>query len=86
VDEVFLTVSPLIAGRGSASERLGLVERFEALPGERLGARLLSVRSDGAHLFLRYESKRRHGHATSSIDCQKRWRRKHRRYAPLGRR
>jgi riboflavin biosynthesis pyrimidine reductase len=55
VDELFLTVSPLIAGRGPSAERLGLVEAFEALPGERLGGRLLSVRRDGAHLFLRYE-------------------------------
>jgi len=55
VDELFLTVSPLVAGRGGTLERLGLVEGFAALPAERLGARLLSVRRDGAHLFLRYE-------------------------------
>jgi riboflavin biosynthesis pyrimidine reductase len=54
VDELFLTVSPLIAGRGT-SERLNLVEGFEALPGRRLEGRLLSARRDGAHLFLRYE-------------------------------
>jgi riboflavin biosynthesis pyrimidine reductase len=55
IDELFLTVSPLVAGRGPSNGRLGLVEGFEALPGERRGARLLSVRRDGAHLFLRYE-------------------------------
>ena len=55
VDELFLTVSPLLAGRGAANGRLGLVEGFEALPGARHGGRLLSVRRDGAHLFLRYE-------------------------------
>jgi riboflavin biosynthesis pyrimidine reductase len=55
VDELFLTVSPLIAGRGRSTERLGLVDGFEALPGERLGGRLLSVRRDGDQLFLRYE-------------------------------
>jgi riboflavin biosynthesis pyrimidine reductase len=55
VDELFLTVSPLIAGRGTSSERLGLVEGFEALPSEPLDGRLLSVRRDGNHLFLRYE-------------------------------
>ena len=54
VDELFLTVSPLIAGRGR-SERLGFVEGFEALPSKRLDGRLLSVRRDGGHLFLRYE-------------------------------
>jgi riboflavin biosynthesis pyrimidine reductase len=54
VDELFLTVSPLIAGRDT-SERLGLVEGFEVLPSERLAGRLLSARRDGDHLFLRYE-------------------------------
>jgi riboflavin biosynthesis pyrimidine reductase len=55
VDELFLTVSPLIASRGASTERLGLAEGVEALPSERLGGRLLSVRRDGDHLFLRYE-------------------------------
>jgi riboflavin biosynthesis pyrimidine reductase len=55
VDELFLTVSPLLAGRGASAERLGLVEGFEALPDQRLRGRLLSVRRNGAHLFLRYE-------------------------------
>ena len=55
VDELFLTISPLIAGRNGTAGRLSLVEGFEALPGERLDGRLLSVRRDGAHLFLRYE-------------------------------
>jgi riboflavin biosynthesis pyrimidine reductase len=55
VDELFLTVSPLIAGRGAGNGRQALVEGFEALPGERRGGRLLSVRRAGGHLFLRYE-------------------------------
>lgn len=55
VDELFLTVSPLIAGRARSHERPGLVEAFEALPGQRHAGRLLSVRRDGDHLFLRYE-------------------------------
>jgi riboflavin biosynthesis pyrimidine reductase len=54
VDELFLTVSPLIAGLDT-TERLGLVDGFEALPGERLPGRLLSARRDADHLFLRYE-------------------------------
>jgi riboflavin biosynthesis pyrimidine reductase len=54
VDEVFLTVSPLFAGRSDLGERLGLVEAEELLPDRRDPARLLSVRRDGAHLFLRY--------------------------------
>lgn len=55
VDELFLTVSPRLAGRGPAGDRFGLMEGFEALPAERRDGRLLSVRRDGDHLFLRYE-------------------------------
>lgn len=54
VDELFLTVSPLLAGRSDLGQRLGLVEAEELLPDRRDPARLLSVRRDGAHLFLRY--------------------------------
>ena len=54
VDELFLTVSPLLAGRSDLGQRLGLVEATELLPGRTEPARLLSARRDGAHLFLRY--------------------------------
>ncbi len=54
VDELFLTVSPLLAGRSELGRRLGLVEATELLPDRREPARLLSARRDGAHLFLRY--------------------------------
>jgi riboflavin biosynthesis pyrimidine reductase len=54
VDELYLTVSPLLAGRSDLSQRLGLVEGTELLPDHREQARLLSVRRDRAHLFLRY--------------------------------
>jgi len=53
VDELFLTVSPLLAGRAVAP-RLGLVEGVELLPQTRVAARLRSVRTNGSHLFLRY--------------------------------
>jgi riboflavin biosynthesis pyrimidine reductase len=53
VDELFLTVSPLLAGR-AAGERLGLVEGVELLPQTRTAGRLRSVRTHGSHLFLRY--------------------------------
>jgi riboflavin biosynthesis pyrimidine reductase len=53
VDELFLTVSPVLAGRG-ASTRLGLVEGVELVPQSRVGGRLRSVRTHGSHLFLRY--------------------------------
>ena len=52
VNELFLTVSPLLAGRAT-SPRLGLVEAVEMLPGG-FRARLRSVRRHADHLFLRY--------------------------------
>jgi riboflavin biosynthesis pyrimidine reductase len=55
VDELFLTVSPLLAGRGEARRDLGLVEGWVFLPGTAPLGRLLSVRRDESHLFLRYE-------------------------------
>ena len=53
VDELFLTVSPILAGRAAAA-RLGLVEGVELLPQIRVAGRLRSVRAHGSHLFLRY--------------------------------
>ena len=53
VDELFLTISPLLAGRAVAS-RLGLVEGVELVPQTRVAGRLRSVRTHGSHLFLRY--------------------------------
>jgi riboflavin biosynthesis pyrimidine reductase len=54
VDELFLTVSPLVAGRSEPGRRLGLVEGTELLPERAEPARLLGVRRHGAHVFLRY--------------------------------
>lgn len=54
VDELFLTHSPLVAGRSPQNSRLHLVEGAELLPGLRRHGRLLSVRRHEAHLFLRY--------------------------------
>ena len=53
VDELFLTVSPVLAGR-SGTARLGLVEGVELVPETRVAGRLRSVRTHGSHLFLRY--------------------------------
>jgi riboflavin biosynthesis pyrimidine reductase len=53
VDELFLTVSPVLAGRAGTA-RLGLVEGVELIPETRIAGRLRSVRSHGSHLFLRY--------------------------------
>jgi len=53
IDDLFLTVSPLLAGRGTV-DKLGLVEGADLLPDTKLEARLDSVRVADNHLFLRY--------------------------------
>ena len=54
VDELFLTLSPVLAGRRSGDGRLALVDGLELLPEAGRWARVLSVRLHGAHVFLRY--------------------------------
>jgi riboflavin biosynthesis pyrimidine reductase len=53
VDELFLTVSPLLVGDAGPGSRYRLVESADLLPPVR--SRLLSVRRHEQHLFLRYE-------------------------------
>jgi len=53
-DELFLTISPRLAGRPGGEERLGLVEGVALLPDRPVQGHLLSARRDGDHLFLRY--------------------------------
>lgn len=53
LDELFLTVAPVLAGRAD-TERPGLLAGIELLPGRRDPARLLSVRRSASYLFLRY--------------------------------
>jgi riboflavin biosynthesis pyrimidine reductase len=53
LDETFLTVSPVIAGRKD-DQRLGMVEGVELLPGRGAWTGLSSVRRHGDYLFLRY--------------------------------
>jgi riboflavin biosynthesis pyrimidine reductase len=53
VDELFLTISPLLAGDAGPGSRLRLVEGADLLPPAR--GRPLSVRRHEEHLFLRYE-------------------------------
>ena len=57
LDEAFLTVSPVIAGRDH-ERRLGMVAGIELLPGRGAWSRLMSVRRHADHLFLRYATKR----------------------------
>jgi len=52
VDELFLTVSPLLAGRPPTA--VGLVEGAALLPERSDEARVRSVRLHGSHLFLHY--------------------------------
>jgi riboflavin biosynthesis pyrimidine reductase len=54
VDELFLTVSPVLAGRLGVGSTLGLVEGVGLLPQTRVGGKLVSVRRSESHLFLRY--------------------------------
>jgi riboflavin biosynthesis pyrimidine reductase len=53
VDDLFLTLSPVLGGR-SATPRLSLVHGVELLPGVRVAGDLVSVRRHESHLFLHY--------------------------------
>jgi len=55
LDEAFLTISPVMAGRDEES-RLGMVEGVELLPKRAVWSTLLSARRHGDHLFLRYRT------------------------------
>ena len=54
IDELFLTVSPLLAGRHPEEQRFSLAEGVALLPHHELRGALTSVRLHGEHLFLRY--------------------------------
>ena len=54
VDELFLTLSPVLAGRGQRHRR-GLVEGAELLPFRPRWGTMLSLRRHESHLFLRYD-------------------------------
>jgi riboflavin biosynthesis pyrimidine reductase len=53
LDEVFLTLSPVLAGR-DREKRLGMVEGIELLPENGAWSKLLSARQHRDYLFLRY--------------------------------
>jgi riboflavin biosynthesis pyrimidine reductase len=53
LDEMFLTISPVVAGR-SKEPRLGMVEGVELLPRATVSSRLLSARRADDYLFVRY--------------------------------
>jgi len=57
VDELFLTLSPLLVGNADEGSRVRLVEAVD-LASRDVRGRLLSLRRHGAHVFLRYELNR----------------------------
>ena len=54
IDELFLTVSPVLLGRSLADPRLALVEGTDLVVSGPLRGTLASVRRDVDHLFVRY--------------------------------
>ncbi len=54
VDELFLTISPQIAGRDSGSTELGLVAGHRFAPANPRWGELVSLKRAGSHLFTRY--------------------------------
>ena len=54
LDELFLTLSPSLAGRADGVPRLALVEGLGYTPSEAPWATLLSAKLAGSHLLLRY--------------------------------
>jgi riboflavin biosynthesis pyrimidine reductase len=54
VDELFLTLSPQIAGRKANTTRPGIVQGTEFMPDSAPGFELLSVKQRAEHLYLRY--------------------------------
>ncbi len=54
IDELFLTLSPQLAGRDVGSRRLSLLEGVALWPDNPRWLRLRTVRRAGDHLFLRY--------------------------------
>ena len=56
LDQLFLTLSPLLAGRTDESRRAGFVDGVDLLAdGRRSWLSLLSARRSQSHLFLRYQ-------------------------------
>ena len=61
VDELFLTLSPQIAGRTARTNRPGIVRGVEFVPNSAPWYQLLSLRQRADHLYLRYRCKRERG-------------------------
>jgi riboflavin biosynthesis pyrimidine reductase len=55
VDDLFLTLSPVLAGRVAGDGNRGLVEGVHLLPDQPAWMCLVGARRHGSHLFLRYQ-------------------------------
>lgn len=55
LDELFLTMSPQIAGRSLEHQRLGLVANVQFAPATAPWLNLVSVKQQANHLYLRYQ-------------------------------
>jgi riboflavin biosynthesis pyrimidine reductase len=54
IGELFLTLSPQIAGRKGDTNRPAVVEGVEFVPGSAPRFQMVSVKQQGAYLYLRY--------------------------------
>jgi riboflavin biosynthesis pyrimidine reductase len=54
LDQIFLTLSPWLAGRDREVARLSLVEGVGLTPGDARWGRLVTLKRMGSHLFARY--------------------------------
>lgn len=57
LDELFITLSPQIAGRDISEHRISLVENRIFNPGDPLWTNLIDIRKTDTHLFLRFRFK-----------------------------
>ncbi|MGH3039056.1 MAG: RibD family protein [Gaiellaceae bacterium] len=67
VDELFLTTSPLLAGRSLGNSRPSLVENAEFLPATTVEWTLLTLRRAGSQLFIRYQLSRPERRASTAV-------------------
>ncbi len=58
VDELFLTLSPQIAGRNGDASRPSVVQGVEFMPDSAPWFQMVSVKEKGAYLYLRYRRRR----------------------------
>ena len=72
VDELFLTLSPQIAGRKGDTIRPGLVEGIEFMPDRSPEFQLLSVKQRAEHPYLRYG--RTGGYSSDGLEPDSRFR------------